>query len=98
MITKLYVNDCPIGEFNDVTIQETQLVLHNCQIQNYKLLSWLQSDPNLPHEIDFDVMDSFGKNEYSVSGGRIKTFDADHTNIRKVVIGFNNIVRLDSIR
>ncbi len=95
MKTKVYVNEYALGEFNDCKIQESYLILRNCPMQNYKLLSWLQSDPTIVHEIDIDVEDSFGKNEYVVYGGHIKGFDVDQQNIKKVVIGFNNIVRLN---
>lgn len=95
MKTKVYVNECALGEFNDCKIQESYLILRNCQVQNYKLLSWLQSDPTVSHEIDIDIEDTFGKNEYVIYGGRIKWFDVDQQGIKKVVIGFNDIIRLN---
>lgn len=95
MKTKVYVNEYQLGEFKDSKIQESHLVLRDCPVSNYKLLSWLQSDPKFTHEIDIDVEDAFGPNQYVIFGARIEQFEADHTAIKKVIIGFNNITRLN---
>lgn len=91
MTTSLYVNDYVLGEFDNVEIQNFRLILKDATINNYKLLSWLQGDPNNLHNLDLDIRNTYGINNVSVSGGKIKQFVTDDRTVRKIVIDCTDI-------
>ena len=91
MTTSLYVNDLVLGEFNNVEIHDFRLILKDAPIENYKLLSWLQGDPDNTHNLDLDIHNVFGINNVTVSGGKIKHFVTDSDTVRKIVIECNDI-------